>query len=115
LGEIESYILNLLASKGSILRSSLQGDVLASRDIHQEIIRRVNSVLIFGSSENEQWTRTKLMELAKVPVIGRKQSFDKIILIDDCSKNSKIPSFGLDVQKINTKNKKAIEIFKMIV
>jgi hypothetical protein len=86
LGEIESYILNLLASKGSILRSSLQGDVLASRDIHQEIIRRVNSVLIFGSSENEQWTRTKLMELAKVPVIGRKQSFDKIILIDDCSK-----------------------------
>jgi hypothetical protein len=115
LSEIESDILNLLASKGSILRSSLQGDVLASRNIHQEIIRRVKSILIFGSCEKEQWTRMKLMELAKAPGIGRKQSFDKIILIDDCSKSSEIPSFGLEVQKINTKDKKAIDIFEMIV
>jgi Domain of unknown function (DUF4062) len=66
--------VDLIKTSGfHVLMPSFEGELLELRQKHIENLRNLDGAIIFKGKANEQWVRTKALDLLKAPGFGRKK------------------------------------------
>jgi hypothetical protein len=106
----------ILENQGfNLIDTRFDGDVIELRKDHKNNLIKCDSVLVYYSSANENWIKSKVKDLLKAPGFGRKKKFVNSAILVNHEKSLEFLNIpvGIDVISLK-KGLKPLEMLKSV-